>query len=75
MVDEQFDHRNTYVADRYGERIQKFTNDGTVLAGWGSYGARKGQFSLLYGVAVDGSGNIYAVDRNLYRVQKFAGCL
>jgi hypothetical protein len=38
---------------------------------WGSYGTGDGQFSFPYGVAVDGSGNVYVADTDNNRIQKF----
>jgi len=38
---------------------------------WGSFGTGDGQFNLPFGVAVDSSGNVYVVDRNNHRIQKF----
>ena len=40
-------------------------------AKWGSPGARDGQFSVIEGVAVDGSGSVYVTDSENQRVQKF----
>jgi len=43
----------------------------TFVSKWGSYGSGDGQFYYPNGVAVDSSGNVYAVDRHNYRIQKF----
>ena len=53
-------------------RIQKFSPDGTFLTKWGSCGSGNGQFYYPYGVAVDGSGNVYVADTDNYRIQKFS---
>jgi DNA-binding beta-propeller fold protein YncE len=52
-------------------RVQKFSDTGTFLTAWGSAGDGDGQFNTLYGVAVDGSGNVYVADWGNARVQKF----
>ena len=38
---------------------------------WGTTGAGDGQFISPYGVAVDANGNVYVVDTNNNRIQKF----
>ena len=38
---------------------------------WGSYGTGPGQFNNPYGVAVDASGNVYVVESDNHRIQKF----
>src|SRR5262249_31291473 len=48
-----------------------FTNTGTFLTTWGSFGTGDGQFGGLGGVAVDGSGNVFVVDANNNRIQEF----
>jgi hypothetical protein len=40
---------------------------------WGSFGSGDGQFSFPFGIAVDGGGNVYVVDSQNYRIQKFDG--
>ena len=39
---------------------------------WGSSGSGDGQFNYTYGIAVDGSGNVYVADTSNHRVQKFS---
>jgi DNA-binding beta-propeller fold protein YncE len=41
------------------------------LAEWGSYGLADGQFRYPHGVAVDSTGNVYVVDTDNNRIQKF----
>jgi hypothetical protein len=42
------------------------------LTKWGTPGSGDGQFNTTVAVAVDGSGNVYVVDRNNNRVEKFS---
>ncbi len=52
-----------------------FANGASLLPAfqlkWGSEGEGEGQFSNPFGVAVDGSGNVYVADRDNNRIQKF----
>ena len=52
--------------------IKGFDSNGEAVAIWGSEGEGDGQFMVLTDVAVDGAGNVYAVDNVANRVQKFA---
>jgi DNA-binding beta-propeller fold protein YncE len=67
---------NVYVADSMNNMIQKFNSSGTFVSQWGSSygnpGSGNGQLNYPVGVAVDGSGNVYVVDKNNYRIQKFS---
>ena len=38
---------------------------------WGTYGTANGQFDRHFGVAVDGSGNVYVADTYNQRIQVF----
>jgi tripartite motif-containing protein 71 len=78
---------NVYVVDQNNNRIQKFTSDGKFITKWGSkcipsqlsiavYGAcpKPGDREFWYpdgGIAVDSSSNVYVVDQNNNRIQKF----
>jgi len=67
---------NVYVADKENHRVQKCVVSGTTwtcstFAGSGQ-GPDANQFSYPFGVAVDGSGNVYVADSGNNRVQKFA---
>src|SRR5438876_332613 len=44
---------------------------GTFLTTWGSSGTGDGQFDFPFGVATDGSGNVYVADYGNDRIQKF----
>jgi DNA-binding beta-propeller fold protein YncE len=59
-------------ADSGNNRIQIFTNDGTlVLQFGGAVGPSRGRLSYPYGVAVDVHGNIYTAEPYRRRMQKF----
>lgn len=67
---------NVYVCDHYNYKIRKITPAGVVstLAG-STNGYADGQgtgakFSLLFGMGIDASGNLYAADGNNYRIRK-----
>jgi hypothetical protein len=55
-----------------GGRVVKVSPNGDTLAQWGADGSASGQFERLEGVAVDGSGNVYAADAGNNRIQKLA---
>jgi len=68
---------NVYVADIGNHRIRKITPSGNVatLAGSGTASYDDGQgtaanFNAPYGVAVDGSGNVYVADKSNNRIRK-----
>ena len=68
---------NLYVADMNNQKIRKITSAGvvTTLAGSGASGSTDGtgtaaSFNYPYGVAVDGSGNVYVADKNNDLIRK-----
>lgn len=68
---------NTYVADRYGNRILKLAHDGTqsVFAGTGLPGSDDGDaasatFSLPTGLAFDGKDSLYVADMGNRRIRR-----
>ena len=62
---------NVYVVDSKNHRLQKFTKNGELILGWGSYGDGEGQFDLPWGITVDELGDVYVADWRNDRVQKF----
>lgn len=63
-----------YVSDGYGNnRVVKFSPDGKFLFAWGKKGKGPGEFDLPHGIALDGSGRVYVVDRSNKRIQIFDG--
>ena len=68
---------NMYVGDTYNHRIRKINSLGVVstFAGSGVQGFKDGaattaEFAFPYGVAVDGSGNVYVADYHNHRIRK-----
>ena len=51
---------NAYAAESY-----------SLIKQWGSFGTENGQFHLPWSLALDSSNNVYVVDRNNDRIQKF----
>ena len=61
-----------YVTDGYrNARVHRFTEDGRLVASWGSPGKGPGQFHLPHSIAFDDAGTLYVADRSNKRVQKF----
>jgi sugar lactone lactonase YvrE len=69
---------NVYIGDTNSQRVEKVTPDGTlsIIVGNGNSGAptpgpaTASSLSYPYGVAVDGSGNVYVADAGNNRVEK-----
>jgi DNA-binding beta-propeller fold protein YncE len=53
---------HVFVADRFNNRIQEFTNAGSFLTKWGTVGKGDGQFANPIGVAVDENLNVFVTD-------------
>jgi tripartite motif-containing protein 71 len=67
---------NIWVADSGNSRLEEFNSSGTYESQFGSSGSGNGNFSSTSntspdGIAIDGGGNFWAVDRGNYRVEKF----
>jgi len=55
----------------FADRIQKFSNDGTFITAWGTYGKGDGQFYAPLGLAIHMSGNVFVADYGDARIQEF----
>ena len=55
-----------------GTNDRNFAPDALTIAGTGTSGSGATQVSYPYGIAVDGSGNVYIADHENFRVQKWA---
>jgi sugar lactone lactonase YvrE len=69
---------NLYVVDAGNHRVQKWpavctsTCSGVTVAGGNGQGSAANQLNLPFGVAFDASDNVYVVDTNNHRVQRWA---
>ncbi len=62
-----------YVSEIWGSHVYKFSPSGTLVTQFGTAGKGDGQFANpISDIAVDSSGNVFLVDRNNGRVQKFS---
>ncbi|HMQ25200.1 MAG TPA: hypothetical protein PKA98_04370, partial [Acidimicrobiales bacterium] len=59
---------DVFTTEFWGQRVQRFSPDGTLLDHWGSYGEGPGEFTAPEGIAIDDDGFLYVVDG--YEVQK-----
>jgi DNA-binding beta-propeller fold protein YncE len=60
-----------YVVDNAACTVKVFTENGLLLAAFGTPGHSPGQFANPIGIAVDASGNVYVADANNSRIEKF----
>jgi tripartite motif-containing protein 71 len=60
---------NIYISEYANDRVQKFDRSGKFLMKWGTRGKGEGRFHAPGSIALDKSGDIYALDRD--SVQKF----
>jgi hypothetical protein len=69
--------KNIYVVDGNNNRVQKFpagstsSTNGVTVAGGNGAGSAANQLSGPTGLYIDGGGNLYVVDGNNARIQKF----
>ncbi|CAF3394426.1 unnamed protein product [Rotaria socialis] len=65
-----------YVADMYNHRVMRWSQEdkkqGTVIVGGNGRGEGANQFSYPVGFSFDRQGNLYAVDNDNNRVQRFS---
>ena len=52
-------------------RLSKPSGSHVFLFQWGSHGSGSGQFNYPYGIAVDGTGNVFVQEYFNHRIQKF----
>lgn len=67
-VDDQGD---IYVANIYDDQITRYSQDGAIKTTWGTPGTADGQFSSLCSLAIGPGGDVYALDFDGNRVQRF----
>jgi sugar lactone lactonase YvrE len=60
-----------YLSDG-GSRIRVYTPQGRFIAEWGGHGTGPNEFQAITGLAVDGSGAVYAADPENQRVHRLA---
>lgn len=67
-------HGNVYVADDNLDtmQVQKYSPSGRLLAQWGTFGHKRGQFTSANGVAVDQHDKVYVTDGSGDRLEKFS---
>jgi YD repeat-containing protein len=64
-------HGNVWVANGYGNDIEKFSASGTLLATYGKYGTGNGEYHEPVGIAINQStSNVYIADEDNNRVQE-----
>jgi DNA-binding beta-propeller fold protein YncE len=56
-----------------GDRVVKFSSDGTFVTAWGRRGSAPGEFAGPHGIALDSRGRVFVADRSNNRVQIFDG--
>jgi DNA-binding beta-propeller fold protein YncE len=60
-----------FVANTFSHRIEKFTNDGTLLTQWGTKGTGDGEFDTPHDIAMDSSDNLYVSDTYNHRISLY----
>ncbi|MCL2460823.1 MAG: hypothetical protein FWF19_05690 [Euryarchaeota archaeon] len=64
-------NRYLYLADKGAATITKTDSKGNVVARWGGFGTKEGEFRNIVGIAVDIYGFVYVADAGNLRIQKF----
>ena len=64
-------NKKIYVCDNGNNRVQILNHDLTFSSSFGSRGSGDGEFSGVWDVAFDSTGNVYVADRGNHRVQAF----
>ncbi|MFB5610368.1 MAG: HYR domain-containing protein [Nitrosopumilaceae archaeon] len=62
---------NLYVADGDNDRVLRLDSTGMTLTSFGTMGNGDGQFKVAKDAALDKFGNLFVVDTNGHRIQKF----
>jgi DNA-binding beta-propeller fold protein YncE len=52
-------------------RVLKFDRDGRFIKSWGGKGKEPGQFDVAHGIAIDGKGLLWVMDRENQRIEVF----
>ncbi len=61
-----------FVTDEHNHRVSVFdAGKGEFLGKWGTHGSEGGEMDGPAGIAMDSDDNVYVVDQNNHRVQKF----
>jgi DNA-binding beta-propeller fold protein YncE len=64
---------NVWVADTTNSRIVEFSQEGTLIASYGSYGSEGGEMINPWGIAINqSSGAVYVTDQTNNRVDEFS---
>ncbi|CAF3222397.1 unnamed protein product [Rotaria socialis] len=71
----QLNHPNGLFVDTLNNRVMRWHQEaghGTMIVGGNDSGTGANQFNLLDNLSFDRYGNLYVVDRNNHRVQRFS---
>ena len=63
---------NLYVADGDNNRVLRLDSEGLTITTFGSMGIADGQFKVAKDITLDKFGNLFVIDTNGHRIQKFA---
>ena len=62
-----------YVTEGMNSRVQIFNHSGVGQSFWGVAGSGEGQFTMPKSIALDASGQVYVVEMESARIQRFDG--